>query len=38
MLLAIRYDLEPNINEKNVESHQKGKKPTLYDENETPLL
>ncbi len=37
-LLATRYDSEPDVNEEDAESHQKGKKPTLYDEDETPLL
>jgi hypothetical protein len=36
-LLAIKSDLEPEINEKDIESHQKGKQPTLYDENEMSL-
>ncbi len=36
-LLATRYDLKPNVDEEDAESHQEGKKPTLYDEDETPL-
>jgi hypothetical protein len=36
-LLATRYDLKPDVDEEDAESHQEGKKPTLYDEDETPL-
>jgi hypothetical protein len=38
VLLATIYDLKPNVNEKDAEYHQKRKKPTLYDEDKTPLL
>jgi hypothetical protein len=36
-LLATGYDLKPDVNEEDAKSHQEGKKPTLYDEDETPL-
>ncbi len=36
-LLATGYDLEPDVDEEDAESHQEGKKSTLYDEDETPL-
>jgi hypothetical protein len=36
-LLATRYDSKPDVDEEDTESHQKGKKPTLYDEDETLL-
>jgi hypothetical protein len=36
-LLATRSDLEPEIDEKDAKSHQKGKQPTLYNENKTLL-
>jgi hypothetical protein len=37
-LLATGYDSKPDVDEEDAESHQKGKKPTLYDEDKTPLL
>jgi hypothetical protein len=36
-LLSTGYDSKPYVNEEDTESHQKGKKPTLYNEDETPL-
>jgi hypothetical protein len=36
-LLATGYDSELDVDEEDTESHQEGKKPTLYDEDETPL-
>jgi hypothetical protein len=37
VLLATRYNLKLNVNKKDVKSYQKGKKPTLYNEDKTPL-
>jgi hypothetical protein len=36
-LLATGYDSKPDVDEEDAESHQEGKNPTLYDEDETPL-
>jgi hypothetical protein len=37
VLLVTGYDSEPDVDEKDTESHQKGKKLTLYDKDKTPL-